>query len=70
MKDVRIIEVDRCHPYHCPWCTPDIYDKNVNYCEGVSGLKIRAVKTFPKCCPLKKQNATMTGLKHPEKGTA
>lgn len=46
------MEVDRCHPYHCPWCTPDSYNKNINYCEAISGLKIRAVKTFPRTCPL------------------
>ena len=57
MKYVRVIEVDRCHPHHCPWCKPDSYNKNVNYCEA-SGLKIPVVKTFPKSCPLTKKETT------------
>ena len=49
---MRTIEVGRCHPYECPWCTQG-ESKKVYYCEAVSGLKIRAVKTFPKVCPLR-----------------
>lgn len=50
----RIIEVEKCHPHHCPWCTEN--NELWNWCEAVSGLRIERVgkvKTFPKCCPLK-----------------
>ena len=50
---MRIIEVEKCSPSDCPYCTPNSYFHNINYCDKSQGKSMSPVKTFPRFCPLK-----------------
>jgi hypothetical protein len=51
----RIIEVACCHPDECPYCIPDAYSKQRNWCHCylVAQNVSSKLKGFPKICPLK-----------------
>lgn len=55
---MRIIYVERCSPEECPYCIPDSYRRDTNYCNGFVNSKPSVnvnIKTFPKICPLENE---------------
>jgi len=48
----RYIEVKKCSPDECPYCTPSSYASSVNLCKGREMEVSASLKYFPKFCPL------------------